>query len=151
MENNGFQSAVEEQLRREFPDIPVKGYHTGSEKADEQLGLPGLAMALERGEWIIPAGGTPHGGGCTCAYCAWLRELQLYPACEHSDTIMAMWFAAHAAREDQSHQLPPGLFPNAEQAAELLTIFRKRPYGAELGASPRELHRERRSLFRDHY
>ena len=99
VENNAFQEAVLELLRREHPRLPIVGHRTGAEKADEQIGLPSLAAAVDKGEWIIPAGGTPHGGGCECAYCAWQREMALYPACEHSDTLMAMWFAETAARE----------------------------------------------------
>lgn len=98
VENNAFQEAVLELLRREHPHLPLTGHHTGGEKGDEQIGLPSLAAAVDRGEWIIPAGGIPHGGGCECAYCAWQREMALYPACEHSDTLMAMWFAETAAR-----------------------------------------------------
>jgi hypothetical protein len=99
VENNAFQQAVLDLVRREDPRLPVVGYRTGAEKADEQVGLPALAAAIDAGEWMLPAGGLPHGGGCACAYCAWQREVQLYPAAEHADTIMAMWFAEIAARD----------------------------------------------------
>jgi hypothetical protein len=98
VENNAFQEAVLDLLRRDDPELPLEGYRTGSEKADDQIGLPALAAAVDRGDWIIPAGGVPHGGGCACAYCAWQREMLLYPGGEHSDTVMGMWFAEIAAR-----------------------------------------------------
>jgi hypothetical protein len=84
---------------RDDPKLPLQGYRTGAEKADDQIGLPALAAAVDRGDWIIPAGGVPHGGGCACAYCAWQRKLLLYPAAEHADTVMGMWFAEIAARD----------------------------------------------------
>jgi hypothetical protein len=104
VENNAFQQAVLDLLRRDDPKLPLLGYRTGAEKADDQIGLPALAAAVDRGDWIIPAGGAPHGGGCACAYCAWQRELLLYPAGEHSDTVMGMWFAEIAAREAARNQ-----------------------------------------------
>ncbi len=102
VESNAFQQAVLELLGRDDPELPLEGHRTGAEKADEEVGLPALAAALDRGRWIIPAGGTPHGGGCECAWYVWQRELALYPASETSDTIMAMWFAEMAARQGAS-------------------------------------------------
>jgi len=146
VENNGFQQAVLELLHRDEPQLPLEGHETGSNKADEKEGLPALAAALDRGNWIIPAGGTPHGGGCECAYCVWQREMSLYPAAEHSDTIMAMWFAERAAQKVQSH-IRPGMYPTAEQAAETLARLRKPSHAAGLGTSVAELARERRWLY----
>ncbi len=103
VENNAFQQAVLELIRRDEPKIPLVGHCTGAEKADEQLGLPALAAAFDRGEWILPAGGIPHGGGCDCAYCVWVREMLLYPGGEHSDTIMAAWLATMAAQDARGH------------------------------------------------
>jgi hypothetical protein len=112
VENNSFQEAVLELVRRERPRLPLVGHHTGAQKADEQIGVPSVAASLDRGEWIIPSGGVAHGGGCDCAYCAWQREMALYPACEHSDTIMAMWFAELAAREGARGYIPQSSLAN---------------------------------------
>jgi len=142
VENNAFQEAVLELLRRDHPKLPLFGHRTGSEKADEQIGLPSLAAAVDRGEWIIPAGGVPHGGGCECAYCAWQREMALYPACEHSDTLMAMWFADLAAREGlkayqkaQASLLPPSQpsIPGWRSTASELRAMSSVPTGRNWG------------------
>lgn len=135
VEDNGFQEAVLELARNEDPELPLEGHRTGANKADEQIGLPALAASLDRAQWIIPAGGTPHGGGCTCAYCAWQREMSLYPAAEHSDTVMAMWFADIAARSARPASLP------AMPSPKHLLRLRKPSVLRGLGVNPRSWYR----------
>ena len=133
VENNGFQQAVLELLHRDEPRLPLEGHQTGSNKADEQEGLPALDAALDRGHWIIPAGGKPHGGGCGCSYCVWQREMSLYPASAHSDTVMAMWFAEIAAKAAvRRHR--KGKYPKPGDFSGL----RKKSYAEERDGRPME-------------
>jgi len=57
---------------------------------------------MANGAWLIPTGGEPHAAGCECGWCAWVRELVLYPSAEHTDVLMAMWFAETAARSQRT-------------------------------------------------
>ena len=99
VENNGFQQAVLDQLPREDCSLPVEGFHTGTQKYDEKVGIPSLSAGMTTGAWRIPTGGDPHPSGCECGWCALVRELQLHPHSEYSDCLMAMWFCELAARE----------------------------------------------------
>ena len=132
VESNAFQEAVLGLLRQEDPRLPLEGHETTmGTKADEQVGLPALAAALDRAQWIIPAGGTPHGGGCECAYCVWQREMQLHPGGEHSDTVMAMWFADVAARDPLGQAQPD--WPSAEDLDRMTCKFHRSSPLAGLG------------------
>jgi hypothetical protein len=77
----------------------VKCHTTGTEKLDEKVGIPSLSAGMANGAWLIPTGGEPHAPGCECGWCAWVRELVLYPSAEHTDVLMAMWLAELAARK----------------------------------------------------
>jgi hypothetical protein len=82
--------------------MPVVGHTTGKQKADETIGLPGLAAKMSNGAWIIPSA-EEHGADCVCAWCAWMNEMMLYPGGATTDTIMAMWFADSAAGTAGTH------------------------------------------------
>jgi len=106
VENNAYQDAVLQALRdpgirravgAEGLTLPLRPMTTGRQKADETLGLPGLAAKMEQGAWRFPAAGWPHAPDCTCGFCALIRELRSYPVGEHDDTVMALWFADRAA------------------------------------------------------
>jgi len=99
VENNAYQEAIVQHLKQRFPGMPVAGQTTGRQKADEKIGLPGLATTMANGGWVIPAGGEPHAVYCECAWCAWVSELRAHPLGRYSDIVMAMWFAEAAARE----------------------------------------------------
>lgn len=103
VENNAFQEALLQHLRVKYPAMPLEGHTTGKQKADESIGLPGLATTMAGGGWVIPSGGEPHGADCTCPWCAWQAELRSYPVAEFSDTVMAMWFADSAAGTRGTH------------------------------------------------
>ena len=99
VENNALQSMVLEWLAdSERPDIPVVPFTTGRNKADPELGLPGLAAEFERGLWTIPAF-TSHPVTCPCDWCRFNRELTEHPNYETSDGVMALWFAREAFRD----------------------------------------------------
>ena len=95
VENNSYQEVVIQQLHDRYPEIPVVGHHTGKNKADPKVGLPGMCVTMENGNWCIPTG-NPHPFDCECGFCAWRRELREYPSGAYTDTIMAQWFAQRA-------------------------------------------------------
>jgi hypothetical protein len=98
VESNAFQEAVVHELRSQNCSMPVQSYTTGQQKTDESVGIPSLSAGMASGGWVIPAAGEPHEPRCECGWCAWVRELRLHPGGEHSDVLMAMWFAETAAR-----------------------------------------------------
>lgn len=101
VENNGYQRAVEEAVAESFKEIPLAGFHTGVGKADEQIGLPGLSMAFKRGLFALPAAKFPLPEEDTSELAVLMRELSTHPGGDHSDCVMALWFAYRAAIEGQ--------------------------------------------------
>jgi hypothetical protein len=104
VENNGFQKAVIDAADKDHKDIPIQGFHTSaSGKFNELVGLPGLAVSFEKGLFALPAARfTPEGeltGEDNTGYGVFLDELRSHPGGEHSDTVMALWFAYRAAIE----------------------------------------------------
>ena len=105
VENNAQQEAIINCLREIDKSFKVKGFHTGNNKVDQALGLPGMAAQLEAGGWAIGLKGhnlvsekrchmVPY---ATCAWCRLIRELKEHPFSSSSDLVMAMWFADQAA------------------------------------------------------
>ena len=104
VENNNYQQAliqwIDELLeiegkRKIMP--PIEGYMTGLQKFDPELGLPSLALQLEKKKWRIP--NLDHSPTCQCGTCIWIDDLKKYPEGNSTfDTIMAMWFADRAAQ-----------------------------------------------------
>lgn len=97
VENNAYQAALVQHLAAEAPSLPVVGSTTGANKLSLELGVPSLAVMLERGGWVIP-GADVHEQPCDCAYCVWEEELLSWPVGASSDTVMAMWLTEQAAR-----------------------------------------------------
>jgi len=108
VENNSFQEALVTHLEDKKLGLAIEGYHTGSQKWDEHLGLPGLAAEMDNGGWVIPkgclgCGQIPcmcHRGGCDCVICAWERELRYHPVAESADIVMAQWLCGQAIRKN---------------------------------------------------
>lgn len=101
-ENNGYQRAVIDAADTGFKDLPMSGFHTSSTgKADEQVGLPGLAVAFNKGLFAIPAARFPLPPEDSSELATLMEELASHPGGEFSDTVMALWFAYRAAIEGQ--------------------------------------------------
>ncbi len=98
VENNAYQESAVDYLKRAEPTASqaIIPFTTGRQKADEQIGLPGLAGRLPL--WLIPMNDGDHAEGiCQCAKCQLRAELKAYPFGDYSDCVMALWFADTAA------------------------------------------------------
>lgn len=80
----------------------VAPWLTGTNKFDDKVGLPGLAVEFENNVWIIPAASrTKHGRLCRagdsrqkCSSCRLLAGLEDYPnTLADADAVMGLWFA----------------------------------------------------------
>lgn len=94
VENNALQDAIADRLQKESP-IAIRGFHTGKNKSDPHIGLPGLDVEFENGKWIFPI---PHDKGVedNCAFCRVARAFRLHPFGSETDSVMALWFARNA-------------------------------------------------------
>lgn len=106
-ENNATQEAIVDLARHDCPDLPAVGFQTGKNKADPELGLPGLAAEISNGLWTICIDddyGThaplrKHTPGCQCAYHTLIMDLMEYPApTRQYDSLMAFWFCREGLR-----------------------------------------------------
>ena len=93
VENNAYQDAFHQELKR-TTFLPIQPFTTTAlNKNDLETGLPRLAVDFEKGLWTIP-----YKGGNTRELCgALVNELSVYPIGKHDDMIMSLWFAARAA------------------------------------------------------
>lgn len=102
VENNQYQDALITALKEDESEdamlIPVEGFTTGAyNKADELIGLPGLALMFQRGMFEIPAKRFPLAVDDTSPLAVFMNEMTTHPGGEFSDTVMALWFASRAA------------------------------------------------------
>ncbi len=109
-ENNAYQDTFSDWCRLASVDstIPLQPFTTGAQKADEQIGLPGLAAEFDALNWIVPTDGI--GIDDTARQIgplwAWIAEMKSYPVGALSDTVMACWFAREASRPRFAVRLP---------------------------------------------
>jgi len=95
VENNAYQDMLREWVDdiaiKQGVEILIDGYFTGSQKMDESMGLPNLALEFEQRKWKIPMGDQEHPASCDCWLCKWINEMKMYPVGEFSDQVMACW------------------------------------------------------------
>ena len=99
VENNAYQAAVIQAIDDYYDTlrIPLEPFTTGGNKADEKVGLPGMAVAFGKGHFAIPAARFPLNPEDLSPIAILMNELRCHPGGEFSDTIMALWFAWSAA------------------------------------------------------
>lgn len=100
-ENNALQEAFIDLIRLipGAPVMPIKGFYTGKQKSDPQIGIEGLDIEFGNGNWIIPSAEFEHHEvGCECGWCRWKAELLNYPNYETTDGVMGTWFSWSALR-----------------------------------------------------
>jgi hypothetical protein len=108
VETNAYQKALKEWGMTLNATLPVQGFTTGANKADPDMGLPGLEVEFSNGGWMIPR--YEHPLDCDCGWCRLWAELLAHPLAETTDGVMALWFAREAAR-GVGRQLIPGYLP----------------------------------------
>ena len=97
VENNAYQQAVIDAVAEQDRSIPIEPFTTGQNKADEKVGLPGMAVAFEKGKFAIPSARFPLAPDDLSMIAVLMNELRTHPGGEFSDTVMALWFAWSAA------------------------------------------------------
>jgi phage terminase large subunit-like protein len=97
VENNAYQQAVIDAVGEVDKTIPIEPFTTGANKADEKVGLPGMAVAFEKAKFAIPAARFPLAPDDPSLIAVVMNEIRTHPGGEFSDTVMAMWFAWSAA------------------------------------------------------
>lgn len=101
VENNAQQEALIQWIdqvaigNEELP--PVKGFYTGTQKQDSEIGLPSITVEMEQGRWILPSVEN-HEKPCHCGFCTLIKEMLEYPIGKYTDILMALWFAKEASR-----------------------------------------------------
>lgn len=96
VENNAIQQAIIDWGLEMNKTLPVRGFTTGQNKADQVHGLPGLEVEFENQGWLIPR--PSHSLSCQCLWCRLWVELTGHPLAISDDMVMALWFAREAAR-----------------------------------------------------
>ena len=96
VENNAYQDALVRDMA-EQTDLPIRGYNTGGEKFDEELGINSLAVDFENGKWILPYS---EDSEYTQRMVDFLVGGMLnFPSGHTEDLLMALWFSNQAMRD----------------------------------------------------
>ncbi len=95
VESVGYQKSLTIDLANE--GVPVRSYHTGSEKFDPEIGINSLAVALELGKVVIPSDPTDPRTIMLASQLA--NEMRAFPDGHTGDALMALWFAYSEIRE----------------------------------------------------
>ena len=96
VETNGYQEALRRDIADET-DIPIRGYQTGGEKYDADIGINSLAVEFENDKWILPYDREDD-------YTRRLMDILIdgllsFPNGHTEDLVMATWFANTAMRD----------------------------------------------------
>jgi hypothetical protein len=92
--------AYQQSMVLELEDFgfPVRGYHTGGEKFDPQIGVNMIALKLEQGKFVIPYN---RNDAHTMDECSRLiNEMRSWPDGHTGDSVMALWFAISEMNEN---------------------------------------------------
>jgi hypothetical protein len=77
--------------------VPVQGRATGSNKHHREFGVEGLAVQLQRLEWVFPSG--PTGTELHPELRALRQNILYYNPAQHTgDHLMAWWICSEAIR-----------------------------------------------------
>lgn len=105
-ENNGVQDVIIDMLQTELGEekykrynIKITGYLTGRQKADNEIGLPGMDKEFENKEWMFCFNEKPDVSD-DMEHKPWSRlyyEMLNHPYYGTSDMVMSLWFARNGA------------------------------------------------------
>jgi hypothetical protein len=95
VENNAAQQYIVD-FTKQLSAVPVRPFHTGTNKYHPEFGIEGLATEISNSKWIIPS----EGGHAHPEVEAWVNDLLFYdPSAHAGDRLMASWFAREGARQ----------------------------------------------------
>jgi len=98
VENNAYQEALRRDMA-DSTDIPIKGYTTGGEKFDPEVGINSLAVGFENDKWILPYDKEhPNTIKLVDILCDGMLR---FPSGHTEDLLMAVWFADTGLRDLQ--------------------------------------------------
>jgi hypothetical protein len=93
VEDNGAQDYIVQNLREDYPDLPVRGFRTGKNK-HQAYGVESLAGELPN-SWIIPN----IDGVMEAVVAIWVQEMMYYNPRSHTgDVLAASWFFREGVR-----------------------------------------------------
>ena len=100
VENNSTQEAFVDLIKILAENDPmvtdldkrIRGYFTGSQKWNPEIGLPRLITEMVNDEWSIPFAGKHDDPLHTCPICSLIKEMLGFPDdAETDDMIMSLW------------------------------------------------------------
>jgi len=100
VENNSTQEAFLDLIRLLAENDPaihdldqrIRGYFTGSQKWNPEIGLPRLITEMVNNEWSLPFAGDHSDPLHTCPICSLTKEMLGFPDdTETTDMIMSLW------------------------------------------------------------
>ncbi|NIT62108.1 MAG: hypothetical protein GWN00_39715, partial [Aliifodinibius sp.] len=102
-ESNGFQMVFSQDMQEVETSMPIRGFHTGSQKHALSKGVPALKSVLEAMNFVFPTGDKESRSWVDTIF----RQLngivfdegKVVMLTEHDDDAMALWIAYSAARE----------------------------------------------------
>jgi hypothetical protein len=96
VESNAYQASLQRDMA-EMTDLPIKGYGTGGEKFDEDIGINSIAVEFENGKWILPyASDSDYTRRMIDSLVGGMLD---FPSGHTADILMALWFANTAMRD----------------------------------------------------
>lgn len=95
VESNAYQKAMQLDLA-DTTSIPVKGYQTGGEKYDVEIGINSLAIDFENAKWILPY--SPQDPNTQTLVDYLVSGMLDFPSGHTEDLLMALWFANQGFR-----------------------------------------------------
>jgi hypothetical protein len=96
VESNGYQAALVRDMQ-EGTSLPIKGYATGGEKFDLEVGLNSMGVEFENNKWILPYGSQ---SASTIQIVDKLVDgMKRFPNGHTEDILMATWFANGGLRQ----------------------------------------------------
>jgi hypothetical protein len=105
VENNSLQDMVIDFLKEDAKTSEdkskpsIKGFCTGSNKADLETGLPSLEVDFYNERWKIGFADREHKLTCKCGFCKFKDEVLGHPLYPSTDVLMSAWFARENARK----------------------------------------------------
>lgn len=106
VENNSFQKIFVQLLADGHYTMPIEGVKTGSEKHNQEIGIPSLKQLIENQTLIIPRGdeySIEQTNILIEELCAFYEDKgRVKTAAPHDDCVLSLWIALKAAREYES-------------------------------------------------